>query len=341
MKAAVFYGKYDIRVEDIPIPRVGDDDVLIRVKACGVCGTDVHIYNGDPGSAEVVPPRILGHEFSGVVEKVGKNVTEFKPGDRVCADPNKLCGGCYYCRSGIGHFCENMIGYGTSGDGAFAEFCSVKKSQVLKIADTTTFTEGAMAEPVSCCLHGVDMCNIKSGDKVAVIGGGMIGLIVLQLASIAGATKVALIEPVEGKRRMGKELGATVCIDPASKDVEKELKEHGIDRLDAVIECVGLPKTMEQAIQIAGNKSVAMLFGLASPEDTITIKPYDLFRKEVDVKASYINPYTIDRAVELIDSRRIDVGFMQCEPLPLERLVDAVSDLELRKQGKLIIDPAL
>lgn len=341
MKAAVFYGKQDIRIEDIPMPKVGDDDVLIRVKACGVCGTDVHIYHGDQGSADVVPPRVLGHEFSGMVEEVGKNVTEFQPGDRVCADPNKLCGACYYCRSGIGHFCEHMTIYGVSENGGFAQFCSVNKSQVLKLAAWTAYHEGAMAEPVSCCLHGMDMCNIKSGQKVAVIDGGMIGLIMIQLAVIAGASRVALIEPVEGKREMGEKLGAAVCIDPASQDVRGELEKSGIDRLDAVIECVGLPETMEQAIELAGRKSVAMLFGLSSPEATITVKPFDLFRREVDIKASYINPYTIDRAAELINSRRIDVGFMQCDPLPLERLADAVSDPELRRQGKLIIDPAL
>lgn len=341
MKAAVYYGIHDLRVEDVSMPQVGDDDVLIKVKASGVCGTDVHIYNGDPGAAEIVPPRILGHEFAGQVEKVGKNVTEFKPGDRVCVDPNKLCGGCYYCRSGIGHFCEHMIGYGTSVSGGFAEYCAVNKSQVLKLYDTTTYEEGAMAEPVSCCLHGVDLCNIQSGSKAVVIGGGMIGLIALQLLQIAGASRVALVEIVEGKRKMGEKLGAAVCIDPSAQDVETELKKAGIDRVEAVVECVGNPKTMELALEIAGKKSVAMLFGLTSPDDTISVKPFDIFRKEVDIKASFINPYTIDRAAELINERKIDVGFMQCEPLPLERLVDAVSDMELRKQGKLIINPEL
>lgn len=341
MKAAVYYGIHDIRVEDVPMPEIGGDDVLIKVKAAGVCGTDVHIYNGDPGATEIFPPKILGHEFAGQIEKVGGNVTEFKPGDRVCVDPNKLCGSCYYCRSGIGHFCEHMIGYGTSNNGGFAEYCAVNKSQVLKLYDTTTYEEGAMAEPVSCCLHGVDMCNIRPGSKAVVIGGGMIGLITLQLLKAAGASQVALVEIVEGKRKMGEKLGATVCIDPSAQDVEEELKKAGIDRVEAVVECVGNPKTMELALKIAGNKSVAMLFGLTSPDETITVKPFDIFKKEVDIKASYINPYTIDRAAELINSRMIDVGFMQCEPLPLERLADAVSDMELRKRGKLVINPEL
>lgn len=341
MKAAVYYGIHDIRVEDVPMPEIGGDDVLIKVKAAGVCGTDVHIYNGDPGATEIFPPKILGHEFAGQIEKVGGNVTEFKPGDRVCVDPNKLCGSCYYCRSGIGHFCEHMIGYGTSNNGGFAEYCAVNKSQVLKLYDTTTYEEGAMAEPVSCCLHGVDMCNIRPGSKAVVIGGGMIGLITLQLLKAAGASQVALVEIVEGKRKMGEKLGAAVCIDPSAQDVEEELKKAGIDRVEAVVECVGNPKTMELALKIAGNKSVAMLFGLTSPDETITVKPFDIFKKEVDIKASYINPYTIDRAAELINSRMIDVGFMQCEPLPLERLADAVSDMELRKRGKLVINPEL
>lgn len=339
MKAAVFYGKHDIRIEDVKKPEPGPDDVLIRVIACGVCGTDVHIYEGDKGAAEVVPPIILGHEYSGVVEAAGKNVTKFKQGDKVCVDPNILCGACYYCHNGIGHFCENMMGVGTTVNGGFAEYSCVHQKAVIRIADGTSFEGGAMAEPVACCLHGMDMCNIRPGSVAVVIGGGMIGLIMLQLALLAGAARVAIIEPVEVKRNMGLKLGACLGIDPIREDVASVLKANGFDRVEAVIECVGLPQTMSQAIDIAGKKSVVMMFGLTKPDDEISIKPFAIFRKEVDLKASFINPYTQERAVELINAGKIDVTSMQCEPIPLEKLVSALSDAEMRKLGKWVVKP--
>ena len=252
MKSAVFYGKHDLRVEDSTKPTVGKRDVLINVKACGVCGTDVHIYEGDKGAADVTPPTILGHEFAGVVEAVGSDVAGFKPGDRVCIDPNHPCGCCEPCRDGINHYCEHMTGYGTTVNGGFAEYCSVDMQQVYKLGDHTSFEQGAMTEPVACCLHGIDMCNIKPGSTVVVIGGGMIGLLMMQLAKNAGATKVVLLEPVEGKREVALKLGADLAIDSIHEDVPARLKQEGVGNVDVVIECVGKPVTIEQAIQIAG-----------------------------------------------------------------------------------------
>ena len=227
MKSAVFYGKHDLRVEESAKPAVGRRDVLINVKACGVCGTDVHIYEGDKGAADVTPPTILGHEFAGVVEAVGSDVAGFKPGDRVCIDPNHPCGCCEPCRDGINHYCEHMTGYGTTVNGGFAEYCSVDMQQVYKLGDHTSFEQGAMTEPVACCLHGIDMCNIKPGSTVVVIGGGMIGLLMMQLAKNAGATKVVLLEPVESKREVALKLGADLAIDSIHEDVPARLKQEG------------------------------------------------------------------------------------------------------------------
>lgn len=162
MKSAVFYGKHDLRIEDYPMPKAGAHDIVIQVKACGVCGTDVHIYDGDKGAAEVTPPTILGHEFAGVIAEVGSEVTGYQPGDRVCIDPNCYCGTCEPCRSGEVHFCEHMIGYGTTVNGGFAEYCVVNESQVYKLGTNTTFEQGAMTEPVACCLHGIDLCSITN-----------------------------------------------------------------------------------------------------------------------------------------------------------------------------------
>lgn len=339
MKSAVFYGKHDLRVENSPMPKVGPEDILIQVKACGICGTDVHIYEGDKGAAEVTPPTILGHEFSGVIAEVGSNVTKYKVGDRICIDPNCYCGKCDFCRNSIAHYCTDMIGYGTTVNGGFAEYCSVNQRQVYKLGDNTTFEQGAMTEPVACCLHGMDMCNIHPGSNVVVIGGGMIGLLMLQLSKLAGAARVALLEPVESKRVVAKKLGADILIDPINENVEEELKKAGMIWVNTVIECVGKTATIQQAIDIVGNKGTVMMFGLTKPDDTIAVKPFQIFQKEIELKSSFINPYTQKRALDLIDSGRLDVSSMVYAVESLENLADILSSPELRAKGKYIISP--
>lgn len=339
MKSAVFYGKHDIRVEDIKSPEILDDDVLVEVKACGVCGTDVHIYEGDKGAAAVTPPTILGHEFSGVIAKVGKNVEKYKVGDRVCIDPNFYCGYCDPCRNGEVHFCENMIGYGTTVNGGFAQYCVANQKQVYLLGDNTSFEQGAMAEPVACCLHGIDMCEIRPGHKVVIIGAGMIGLLMIQLAKLAGAAKIACIEPVKEKRILAEKLGADISIDPINENVKEVLSNKGIDWVNVVIECAGLTSTIEQAIDIAGHRAIVMMFGLTKPDDEIRVKPFEVFQKELVLKSSFINPLTQKRALDLIDSGRLDVSSMIYDTCSLDELENILSNPDLRKKGKYIICP--
>lgn len=339
MRSAVFHGKHDLRIENIAVPEVRDKEVLIKVMACGICGTDVHIFEGDKGAADCPPGTVLGHEFSGIVEAVGNRVTSVKAGDRVCVDPNKLCGECCYCKNGTGHFCESMIGIGTTVNGGFSEYCAVPESQVYKISDEISFEEAAMAEPVACCLHGLELCNIKPGSTVMVLGGGMIGLIMLQLSRLSGAVKTVMVEPVAKKRELARELGAYRCIDPFRESTEKVLEEHHITQLDTVIECVGLTSTIESAIRLAGKNSTVMMFGLTKPDDTISVKPFELFKKEITLKASFINPYTQARAVSLICEKKIDVKSMVRGIVPLEELAELLSDGKRRSEGKYIISP--
>lgn len=339
MKSAVFYGKHDLRIQEIEKPVIKEDEVLLKVMACGICGTDVHIFHGDEGAAATPSGTVLGHEFSGVIEEVGSAVKGFKVGDRVCVDPNKLCNECYYCKSGLGHFCESMIGIGTTVNGGFSEYCAVPQSQLYKIGENTTYEMAAMTEPVACCVHGIDMCEISCGDTVAVIGGGMIGMIMLQLAKISGASRLIMIEPVAEKREIAKGLGADLCIDPIHEDVKAVLAANGVDRISTVIECVGKVQTMEQAVEIAGCKSVVMMFGLTAPQDVMPIKPFEIFKKEIVLKASFINPYTQKRALELIDNRKVDVSSIVYACESLDKLPEILEDAELRSRGKFIIHP--
>ncbi len=337
MKAAVFYGKHDIKIENIAVPEIKGDEVLVKVAYCGVCGTDVHIYEGDKGCAEVHPPIVLGHEFAGEIVAVGENVKNRKAGDRVDVDPNVLCESCPACLAAKGHFCEHMTGIGTMVNGGFAEYVAVPAKQTHLVSPKTDLKAAAMTEPLACCLHGIDMCDIKAGDRVLVIGAGMIGLLMLQLAHLSGAAFVAVSEPVAAKRAEAKKLGADLCLDPSqmpAEQFEAECRGYGFN---CVIECCGLIKTIEQAVRVAGNKATVMMFGLTKPDDAISLKPYDVFSKELMLRSSYINPYTQARALALIESGRVDVTGMICPPIPLEKLSEVLSDEKMRAKGKFVV----
>lgn len=336
MKAAVFYGKEDLRVEERELPQLKQDEVLVRVHACGVCGTDVHIFSGDEGAAKTPAGTVLGHEFAGEIVEVGDAVTGVSVGDRVCIDPNKLCNECYYCKSGVGHFCESMIGIGTTVDGGFAEYCVVPATQVYCFPKELSYEAAAMTEPVSCCLHGIDLCDIRPGSTVAVIGCGMIGLLMLQLARLCGASTLIAIEPIAQKREMAFGLGADYALNPMEDDFMEQLSQV-TDRIETVIECVGRTNTVEMAIEIAGNASTVMLFGLTAPEDEVAVKPFALFKKEITLKTSYINPYTFSRALDLISSGKVDVSSMIYAKCPLEELPEILADTKKRTAGKYVI----
>lgn len=331
-----------ICVEERETPGPREGEALVKVMACGLCGTDVHIFHGDKGAADNPFPIVLGHEFSGVVEEinVGGGVRPHVAiGDRVCVDPNVLCGRCEFCLGGIGHFCEGMTGIGTTVDGGFAEYCAVPLTQLYKIADDCTYGRAALAEPLSCCLHGIDGCDIRAGENAVVIGGGLIGLIMLQLARMRGAASVCLIEPVAEKRALAESLGADLTIDPFTRDAAQELWKNGIRRVSTVIECVGSVKTVEQAISLAGKKSVVMLFGLTKPEDSLSVKPFDFFKREITLRSSFINPYTMKRAVDLINGGKLELDSLISARLPLDGLGDALGNPDIRKSGKILITP--
>lgn len=336
MKAAVYHGPGDLRVEEVPVRKLKDNEVKIQVKYCGICGTDIHIFHGDGGCCDVTPPLVPGHEFSGVVAEVGAGVKAVKVGDRVTGDPNDMCGECYFCKNGMQHFCKNNIGIGTTVDGGFAEYVIMREKQVYKVSDDLSFIEAAMAEPISCCLHGIDLCNIKAGDTVLVMGGGPIGMIMMQLAKNAGASKVIMPEPVEEKREQALKLGATKTIDPLHEDVEAVLAEY-CENVNVVIECVGNVHTQADAVRFAGKGATIMYFGLAAPEESFPIRPDDIFKKELHITSSYINPYSFERAIQILESGTVELESLITNVVPLDNIADVFTKPEYRRTGKVMI----
>ncbi|MEG0370124.1 MAG: zinc-dependent alcohol dehydrogenase family protein, partial [Hungatella sp.] len=272
----------------------------------------------------------------GVVAEVGSDVTNIKVGDRVSGDPNDMCGECYFCKNGKQHFCTNNIGIGTTRDGGFAEYVVMREKQVYKFSDRLSFLEAAMTEPMSCCLHGIDLCEIKAGDTVLVMGGGPIGMIMLQLAKNAGASKVILSEPVQEKRDLAMKLGADKTINPMEEDVQAVLKTY-CSNVNVVIECVGNVKTQANAIQFAGKCATVMFFGLVAPGESLSIQPDDIFKKELKITSSYINPYTYERALQVLESKKIDLESIITNIVPLDEIEDVFTKSEYRRTGKVMI----
>ena len=339
MLAAVFEGPNQLALKQQPVRLPEADEILVQVAACGLCGTDTHIYQGDKGSAESPAGTVLGHEFSGTVAATGADVIHLSVGDRVAIDPNDNCGACGPCRSGKAHFCENMTGIGTTVHGGFAQYCTCKAKQAYLLPEQMNFTAAAFAEPVACCLHGLDLTDFQSGQRVLIIGGGTIGLIMLQLVRLHGASSAALIEPHPGKRKLARQLGADLCIDPDEPNISKVLTENGFSHIDLSIECAGLGTTARQAIDLTSRGGTVLLFGLTSPDCEISLRPFELFERELKLLGSFINPYTMGRAISLLSQNCLEVESLISQQIDLSDIERVFKDDSLRKQGKVMIKP--
>ncbi len=325
MKATYFLGGGRFETREEPIPAYGADDVLVRVAACGICGTDVHIWHGDKGSAEVTPPVVLGHELAGVVEAVGAGVTAFMPGDHVTVDPNSYCGRCRWCRIGKKQLCERLYAVGVNRNGGFAEYCSVPQAQCFLLDPEVPLRYGAMTEPLACCLHGIDRARIRTGDTVLVVGGGAIGLMMLQLARLQGASKVVVSEPVAMRREIALSLGADGVIDPVHGSVAERLEAIlGRPGADVVIECVGNTLAVKQAFEAADRGSTVLLFSVPKPGTAHPLDLMDVYRKELTVVGSMINPDTHARAAALINGGLIRFEEIITHSYPVEKLEEAI-----------------
>jgi 2-desacetyl-2-hydroxyethyl bacteriochlorophyllide A dehydrogenase len=338
MRAAVFEAIGRLAMVERPAPRPPEGAARVRVDACGICGTDVHIFPGEfPGA---VFPLVAGHEFAGVVEATGAEVSHLRPGDQVAVDPNIYCGVCRPCRRGLGHLCRNLTALGVNMDGGFATHCVVPARQAYKVGPDLPLHLAAMTEPVSCCVHGIERAGIRPGDCVVILGAGMIGLIMLQLALFQGAACAIVSEPGPEKRAMAAQLGATHTIDPRTQGLADVVAQAtGGEGADCVIECVGAESTAHQAVSLAGEASRVLFFGVAPPAVRIGISPYDIYRRELTLTGSFTNPRTFDAALALLSSGRLRVAELISHRVPLEQLAEGIELLESRRAMKVMVEP--
>ena len=332
MKAAVLRGPQDVKVEQFPEPPMHDNCVKIAVSYCGLCGTDFHKFAGKSGSRPVTYPVPLGHEASGIVVEIGKDVANFKVGDRVTVDPNWSCGKCHWCHKGKRHLCRNSRGV-VKG---MAEYICPPEENVYHIPDSLSLRDAALSEPLSCCLHGIDLLDMKMGDVVVIIGMGAIGLMMLQLCVKASAGKIVVVEPIEEKRETALKMGATLFVNPQTEDVAKVIKEHGIECVDKVLECVGLISTAQLALEVADPGATVVLFGVSDNGAILPVDMYKAFTKELTIKTSYINPGTMPAAIDLLEKRAIEMdGFIQ--EIDIEQLPEELKTKQFTRKGKVVV----
>lgn len=340
MKGCYFLGNGTFEVRPMPEHALGEEEVLIENRAAGICGTDVHIQQGEKGSAEVIPPVILGHEYSGIVRAVGSKVTTVRPGDCVTVDPNIYCGKCRPCRNGQKQFCENLFAIGVNRNGGFAEYSYVPQSQVFPMNPSIGFEAMAMAEPLACCIHGIEQVRLQSGDTVLVIGGGAIGLLMVQLALLRGASRVVLSEPIAQRRNIGLQLGACGAIDPNTGDLPAQLRQiTGRVDADVIIECVGHTRATAQAVSLAARGARILLFSVPNPDATYALPVMDVFQKELHLMGSFINPNSHQQAVDLLSAGRIRTDILISHRFGLNEVDKAIAMQMSSESLKVLVLP--
>lgn len=328
MRAGYYTGNYTYEVRDIPDRAPKKDEVKIRVAWCGLCGTDIHKFQGKNGASVVVPPIILGHECSGVVVEVGEDCKYFKVGDRVACDPSYGCGSCIWCQQGLPNFCLERHGVAKG----FSEYVYPPQKNVYHIADTLDLEDAAFAEPLSCAIHGMDLIQMESGKTIVMYGMGAIGSLMLQLIKQGGAGRIIVVEREAEKRELALKLGADVAVDD-QEIVTLATKEN----IDYVVECIGLKSTMEQAIQIAGKHAKVLLFGLGDPNQPITFNQFEAYTKELSIYTSYLNPLTTKRAIAMLESGTINTRDIISAQLSLEEMGEELKTLKNAKKGKVMV----
>ncbi len=320
MKALLLSSYNQLDLVNMPVPEPRDDELLIRIKACGICGSDVHGYDGSTGRR--LPPLVMGHEAAGIVESVGKAVSDFRPGDRVTFDSTVYCTACFYCLRGQANLCDNREVIGVSTPtfrrmGAFAEFVTVPARIAYRLPDNLPFTHAAMIEAVSVAVHAASLTPIALDDAVVVVGAGMIGLLTLQAVRLSGAGKILVVDVDEARLELARSLGATHTFNSRNADVIPQVLDHTDGRgADASIECVGSTVPVKLAIDSVCKGGAVTLVGNIAP--TIELGLQSVVTRQIRLQGSCASSGEYPACISLLSR-----GAIQVEPL-----ISAVAPLE-------------
>jgi L-iditol 2-dehydrogenase len=336
MKAAVMYGIDDVRVDERPVPSYGPNDVLVRIGAVGVCGSDVHYYKkGKIGRYVVEEPIILGHESGGTVVAVGEAVTSLVPGDRVAIEPGVPCRHCEYCKTGRYNLCPDVVFMATPPiDGAFCEYYTTPADFAFKLPDNVSLEEAAMMEPLACGIHAVRRGRLKPGETVVIFGAGTIGLMVLQAAKAFGALNRIVLDVQPERLKIAQTLGATQIINPEIDDPYEIINQVNPGGADVVIEAAGANTTSQLATRYVRRGGRIVWVGLPG-QDYVPMSVLELVDKEVDFMGVFRYANVYPQAIQLTEMGLVDVRAMITHKRTLEQAGEAM-DLAYRRADGVI-----
>jgi len=312
MKALLLTEYKKLELTDFPVPEIGPEELLVRVKACGICGSDVHGFDGSTGRR--IPPLIMGHEAAGVVARAGADVSNFREGDRVTFDSMISCGKCYFCRRGAINLCDNRRILGVSiaeyrRHGAFAEYVAVPQHITFRLSDSVPFEHAAMIEPVSVAVHGVNLTPLALGDSAVVIGTGMVGLLVVQALRAAGCGTVIAVDIEDSKLDLARRLGADAGLNATRCDVPEEVRKRTQGRgADVALEVVGATKPIETAIASVRKGGVVTLVGNITPRIELPLQ--SVVTRQIRLIGSCASSGEYPACIDLLAR-----GAIQVEPL--------------------------
>ena len=310
---------------ELPDPMAAPGEIVLRVEAAGICGTDRHLYLGEFPCA---PPVTLGHEFSGIVI-----AGDLPPGTRVTCDPNIPCGTCAQCHRGRVNLCTGNVAIGIHRNGGFAGFATLPRHRAHILPADLNPLHGAFCEPLACTLHGLDLGAVRPGERVTVLGGGVIGQLAVQLAAMAGA-EVMLVTRSPAKRAVAQTLGAQVTA--PDRDAALRIWPDGAD---LVLECAGVVATMEMAPQLTRSGGRIVVMGVLPQGQVVQTQPFDLLFREISLIYAFLNPFTHARATDLIATGRIRVDPLISRVIALDRAPQAIATPALPDDIKVIVQP--
>ncbi len=345
MKAAVFEGIDRMVVKDVPEPECGDNEAILKVEACAVCGSDIRIFHY--GNERVTPPAVIGHEVSGVVVETGKNVTRVKVGDRVALGADVPCGKCYWCQNGMGTNCRLNYAIGYQFPGGYQQYMLLNQTTldygpVTKIPDDMSFEEAALGEPLACAIHGLELAQFGLGKSICIIGLGPVGVMMLELTRVFGASKVFAAQRSRKRLEMAKSfLPEARFISTEDEDiVETVMRETKGEGVDLAVAAAGTTKAQEDAIKIVRHRGFVNLFGGLKNQPELTIDSNIIHYRECFVMGSHGSlPRDHEKAITLIHQQRVHAKRYISKIFPLEDINEAFRYHESREGLKVIVKP--
>lgn len=335
MQAVVFPEAETLSVERVPDPAPAPDEVVVEVAACGICGTDIHIYHNEYMSDF---PLIPGHEFAGRIVEVGRDVTGYTVGERVTVDPNLYCGRCDFCRNEQANHCTNWQGIGITRGGGFAQYVSAPARAVYRLPDSLNDKQAAFIEPLACVVHALKRFRIWPADSILVFGSGPMGLLLLQALRHAGASRVVMVDKQSDRLALAQRFGAaaTVTAGPEQAEALRELSPRGFG---VVVDATGVPAVIEQAFNYLRPRGQYLQFGVTPSTAKVSVSPYDIFHNDWTIIGSFALCYTFLPAIEWLASGVVDVTPLVSHTVPMAQFGEAFHQFEAGKTLKVHVVP--